>query len=93
MAAPDPVTILADVASRAANDSGAGQRLFGHVDAYLQIPMAYWNPANGAQLVAERLGIDKRARVQHTGGGGEIGVRAANHLGRRDSCRSGSRQP
>ena len=78
--APDPVTILADVANRAAEDSGAGQRLFGHVDAYLQIPMAYWNPANGAQLVAERLGLDQRTRVQHTGGGGEIGVRAANHL-------------
>lgn len=79
-AAPDPVTMLADVAARAAYDSGVGQRLFGHVDAYLQIPMAFWTPANGAAMVAERLGIGGQARMQHTGGGGEIGVLAANHL-------------
>ena len=79
-AAPDPVTMLADVATRAAYDSGVGQPLFAHVDTYLQIPLAYWTPVNGAGLVAERLGISERARVQHTGGGGEIGVLAANHL-------------
>lgn len=79
-AAPDPLTMLADVATRAAYDSGVGQPLFAHVDTYLQIPLAYWTPVNGAGLVAERLGIDGRARVQHTGGGGEIGVLAANHL-------------
>lgn len=79
-AAPDPVTMLADVATRAAYDSGVGQPLFTHVDAYLQIPLAYWTPVNGAALVAERLGISEQARVQHTGGGGEIGVLAANHL-------------
>ena len=79
-AAPDPVTMLADVATRAAFDSGAGRALFSHVDTYLQIPLAHWTPVNGASLVAERLGIDGRARVQHTGGGGEIGVLAANHL-------------
>ena len=79
-AAPDPVTMLADVATRASEDAGVGPRLFGQVDAYLQIPLAYWNPVNGAGLVAERLGINQRARVQHTGGGGEIGVLAANHL-------------
>ncbi|MDE0605262.1 MAG: acetyl-CoA acetyltransferase [bacterium] len=79
-AAPDPVTMLADVATRAAYDSGVGQPLFTHVDTYLQIPLAYWTPANGAALVAERLGISEQARVQHTGGGGEIGVLAANHL-------------
>ena len=79
-AAPDPVTMLADVATRAAYDSGVGQNLFAHVDTYLQIPLAYWTPVNGAALVADRLGIDHRARVQHTGGGGEIGVLAANHL-------------
>lgn len=79
-AAPDPVTMLADVAARAAYDTGVGQRLFDHVDAYIQIPLAYWNPVNGAALTAERLGIDRRARVQNTGGGGEMGVLAANHL-------------
>ena len=79
-AAPDPVTMLADVAIRAAYDSGVGQPLFAQVDTHLQIPLAYWTPVNGAGLVAERLGIDRRARVQHTGGGGEIGVLAANHL-------------
>ncbi len=79
-AAPDPVTMLADVAVRAAGDAGVGRRLFDHVDAYFQIPMAHWRPANGARLTAERLGIDRRARVQNTGGGGEIGVLAANHL-------------
>ncbi len=79
-AAPDPVTMLADVATRAAYDTGVGQPLFAHVDTYLQIPLAYWTPGNGAALVAERLGIGERARVQHTGGGGEIGVLAANHL-------------
>ena len=79
-AAPDPVTMLADVASRAAYDSGVGQRLFSHVDTYLQIPLARWNPVNGAALTAERLGIDRRARMQNTGGGGEMGVLAANHL-------------
>ncbi len=78
--APDPVTVLADVANRAAVDSGVGTRLFDHVDAYLQIPMAFWLPAHGARLTAERLGIDTRARIQNTGGGGEIGVRVANHL-------------
>jgi len=78
--APDPVTMLADVATRAAYDSGVGQSVFAHVDTYLQIPLAYWTPVNGAALVAEQLGIDERARVQHTGGGGEIGVLAANHL-------------
>ncbi|WP_419927496.1 acetyl-CoA acetyltransferase [Candidatus Poriferisocius sp.] len=79
-AAPDPVTMLADVATRAAYDSGVGQTLFAHVDTYLQIPLAYWTPVNGAALVAERVGINGRARVQHTGGGGEMGVLAANHL-------------
>ena len=79
-AAPDPVTLLADVATRAAYDTGVGQSLFAHVDTYLQIPLAYWTPVNGAGLVAERVGIDGRARVQHTGGGGEMGVLAANHL-------------
>ena len=79
-AAPDPVTMMADVATRAAYDCGVGQPLFAQVDTYLQIPLAYWTPVNGAGLVAERLGIDRRARVQHTGGGGEIGVLAANHL-------------
>ena len=79
-AAPDPVTMLADVATRAAYDSGVGQPLFTHVDTYLQIPLAYWTPVNGAALVAERLGISEQARVQHTGGGGEVGVLAANHL-------------
>ena len=74
------MTMLADVATRAAYDTGVGQPLFAHVDSYLQIPLAYWTPVNGAGLVAERLGIDERARVQHTGGGGEIGVLAANHL-------------
>ena len=78
--APDPVTMLADVASRAAYDSGVGLSLFAHVDTYLQIPLAYWNPVNGAALTAERLGIDRRARMQNTGGGGEMGVLAANHL-------------
>ncbi|MXW59865.1 MAG: acetyl-CoA acetyltransferase [Acidimicrobiia bacterium] len=78
--APDPVTMLADVATRAAYDSGVGQSVFTQVDTYLQIPLAYWTPLNGAALVAERLGIDGRARMQHTGGGGEIGVLAANHL-------------
>ncbi len=79
-AAPDPVTMMADVATRAAYDCGVGQPLFAQVDTYLQIPLAYWTPVNGAGLVAERLGIDRRAQVQHTGGGGEIGVLAANHL-------------
>ena len=79
-AAPDPVTMLADVAARAAYDTGVGQRLFAHVDTYIQIPLAYWNPVNGAALTAERLGIDRRARMQNTGGGGEMGVLAANHL-------------
>ena len=79
-AAPDPVTMLADVAARAAADSGVGPPLFAHVDTYLQIPSAFWTPVNGAGLVAERLGIGDRARVQHTGGGGEVGVLAANHL-------------
>lgn len=79
-AAPDPVTMLTDVATRAAYDTGVGQSLFAQVDTYLQIPLAYWNPVNGAALVAEQLGIDRRARMQHTGGGGEIGVLAANHL-------------
>ena len=79
-AAPDPVTMLADVATRAAYDSGVGQPLFAHVDTYLQIPLAYWTPVNGAQLTAERLCIDRRARMQNTGGGGEMGVLAANHL-------------
>lgn len=78
--ASDPVTMLADVATRAAYDSGVGQPLFTHVDTYLQIPLAYWTPVNGAALVAERLGISEQARVQHTGGGGEVGVLAANHL-------------
>ncbi|MCY3890447.1 MAG: acetyl-CoA acetyltransferase [bacterium] len=78
--APDPVTMLADVATRAAYDSGVGQSVFAQVDTYLQIPLAYWTPLNGAALVAERLGIDGQAQVQHTGGGGEIGVLAANHL-------------
>ena len=79
-AAPDPVTLLADVATRAAYDTGVGQSLFAHVDTYLQIPLAYWTPVNGAALVAERMGIDGRARVQLTEGGGEMGVLAANHL-------------
>ena len=81
VAAPDPVTILADVASRAADDSGAGPASCSAM--WMPTCRSRWptgNPANGAQLVAERLGIDQRARVQHTGGGGEIGVRAANHL-------------
>ena len=79
-AAPDPVTMLADVATRAAYDAGVGQSLFAHVDAYFQIPLSHWFPANGALLTAERLGIDRRAQVRNTGGGGEIGVRVANHL-------------
>ncbi len=79
-AAPDPVTMMADVATRAAYDSGVGQGLFAHVDTFIQIPLAYRNPVNGAALTAERLGIDRRARVQNTGGGGEVGVLAANHL-------------
>ncbi len=79
-AAPDPLTMVADVATRAAYDSGVGNSLFAHVDTYFQIPLAYWTPANGAALAAERLGIDRRARVQNTGGGGEMGVLAANHL-------------
>ncbi len=78
--APDPLTMMADVASRAAYDSGVGNSLFAHVDTLFHIPSAYWTPANGAALVAERLGIDRRARIQNTGGGGEIGVLAANHL-------------
>ena len=72
--APDPVTMLADVATRSAYDSGVGQSVFAQVDTYLQIPLAYWTPLNSAALVAERLGIDGQAQVQHTGGGGEIGV-------------------
>ncbi len=79
-AAPDPLTLMADVATRAAYDSGVGQSLFAHVDTFFQIPLAYWNPVNGAGLTAERLGIERRARVQNTGGGGEMGVLAANHL-------------
>ncbi|WP_420618363.1 hypothetical protein [Candidatus Poriferisocius sp.] len=79
-AAPDPLTMMADVASRAAYDSGVGNSLFAHVDAFFHIPSAYWTPANGAGLVAERLGIDHRARIQNTGGGGEMGILAANHL-------------
>ncbi len=79
-AALDPLSMMIDVASRAAYDTGLGQSLFAKVDAFFHIPSAYWTPANGAALVAERLGIDRRARIQNTGGGGEIGVLAANHL-------------
>ena len=79
-ASPDPLTMVADVATRAAYDSGVGNSLFAHVDTYFQIPLAYWTPANGAALAAERLGIYRRARIQNTGGGGEMGVLAANHL-------------
>ena len=79
-ASPDPLTMVADVATRAAYDSGVGNPLFAQVDTFLQIPLAYWTPANGAALAAERLGIDRGARVQNTGGGGEMGVLAANHL-------------
>ena len=59
-AAPDPLTMMIDVATRAAYNTGVGQRLFGHVDTFLQIPLAYWTPANGAALTAEHLGIDPR---------------------------------
>jgi len=79
-AAPDPLTMMIDVATRAAYDTGVGQGLFSQVDTFFQIPLAYWTPANGAALTAEQLGINPRARVQNTGGGGEMGVLAANHL-------------
>ena len=76
-AAPSPLEMLETVSYRAAADAGLDS--LRAVDTIASLPVFYWDEANPAAALAERLKLDVRRRIL-TGDGGEIGVVLLNWI-------------
>ena len=64
--AKDPVGLMADAATAAAEDSGLGSRLFSQLGLVATVDTFAWQPANAARLVAEAIGA-KPSRLANGG--------------------------
>jgi len=67
--ARDPVGLMADAATAAAQDSGLGQRLFSELGLIATVDTFAWQPSNAARLVAEAVGANPSRLVTSTVGG------------------------
>ena len=74
---PEPLEVLETLARAAAADAEAGPALLAAVDAVGLVEVAGWAPANGARLLADRIGAQPR-REWITGTGGEVALRLVN---------------
>ena len=67
--AKDPVGLMADATSAAAQDSTLGRRLFSELSLVATVDTFAWQPSNAAGLVAEAVGASPSRLVNSTVGG------------------------
>jgi acetyl-CoA C-acetyltransferase len=67
--AKDPVALMAEAATAAAEDSGIGTRLFDEVGLIGTVDTFAWQPQNAARLLADAVGANPRRLVASTVGG------------------------
>lgn len=80
--APDPGSLLAQLAQQAADDAHGGRALLERIDSIGLIPVAGWAPGNGPRRIAEEIGISVAKEIETTTGG-EIGITLVNALAQR----------
>lgn len=67
--AKDPVGLMVDAATAAAEDSSLGRRLFPQLSLVATVDTFAWQPANAARLVADAIGAKPARLVTSTVGG------------------------
>ena len=75
----DPLDMLSQVATLAAQDSGVGTSLLNKLDTIALVGIAGWHPDNAPDLVASKIG----AHPSHeyvTGTGGQVGISLLNFV-------------
>jgi len=75
----DPLSMLSQVATSAAEDTGAGAALLAKLDTIALVGIAGWHPDNAPNLLASKIG----AHPDHeyvTGTGGQVGISLLNFV-------------